>query len=186
MVTFVCISGCPRGYHKVWCVMNRYIVQWHVHYVFIHKKYCRKVILKRISPVVCRRVQIIAMSKRCFRLYGQHKYGGTHFLKITLAYEVRDGCKCIRKLKNILVPCRCFRKKRWAWIRQCHPSCRRRCRKKRCYKIRAFLNYKLWRPHYKGKGRVRCIPIVLFKHYYKCCEFLVTYPSILKVAHGRR
>lgn len=173
------IAACPKGHYKVWCVMNRNVVRWHVRYRFIRGRYCLKVITKRISPVVCRKIHILAKSNRCFRLYGDSKYGTGHFLKITLAYYERDGCKCIRRLKNIFEPCQCFRQKRWLWVRHCHSSCRYRCRKD-CQKVKAFLTYKLKRYQYLGKTQVRCVPKILFKQRYKCCEYFKNQSIIFK------
>ena len=152
--------------------MNRMIVKWHVQYRLIRGQYCRKVITKRISPVACRKVHILAQSKRCFQLYGDAKYGTGHFLKITLAYYERQGCKCVRKLKNIFEPCNCAREKRWTWIRQCRPSCHHNCQNN-CYKVRAFLTYKLAKE--ENDDKEQCVPTVLFKHKYKCCEYLARF-----------
>lgn len=147
--------------------MNRYVVRWNVHYRFLHGRKCKKIVIKRKSPVVCRHVKILAMSKRCFRLYGNSKYGNQRYLKITLEYFVRDGCQCKRRLKNILEPCRCFKKRRWIWVRHCDHTCRHDCQRS-CYRMKVWLTYQFSKHHHGP--RPRCVSRPVFKQRHKCCE----------------
>lgn len=164
------IAGCPRGHNKAWCVMDHYRVSWNVKYVFVNKKYCRKVVTKRIAPIHCRHVRILATSKRCFKLYGNHKYGNEYHMKITVAYAVMRKCRCFLKLKNIFEPCRCFKKKRWIWVRHCRRICQRVCTKT-CYKMRVWLTYKIRKRYHGGKKIVQCIPKPVFKQKFRCCKY---------------
>ena len=151
--------------------MHRFFVSWRVKYQFILKKYCRKIITKRVSPMMCRHVRLVARSRRCFKLYGNHKYGNERYLKLTIAYAVMRNCRCYLRYKHIMEPCRCYKQKRWVIVRHCPGRCRHVCPKS-CYWMRVWMVYKLRKFYRNGRKIILCIPKPLFRQKFRCCEYI--------------